>query len=63
MRRLAGKRAIISGAATGIGAATAHRFVAEGASLVLLDVNADEGSSSLTNYCPAGDRRNSSSAT
>jgi meso-butanediol dehydrogenase / (S,S)-butanediol dehydrogenase / diacetyl reductase len=43
MRRLAGKRAVISGAATGIGAATAHRFVAEGASLVILDVNAEEG--------------------
>ena len=43
MRRLAGKRAIISGGATGIGAATAHRFVAEGASLLILDVNAAEG--------------------
>ena len=41
--RLMGKRAIISGASTGIGAATAHRFVAEGASLILLDVNAADG--------------------
>ena len=41
--RLTGKRAIISGASTGIGAATAHRFVAEGASLLLLDVNIEDG--------------------
>jgi NAD(P)-dependent dehydrogenase (short-subunit alcohol dehydrogenase family) len=41
--RLMGKRAIISGASTGIGAATAHRLVAEGASLILLDVNAADG--------------------
>ena len=43
MGNLAGKRAIISGAATGIGAATAHRFAAEGASLIILDVNAAGG--------------------
>jgi NAD(P)-dependent dehydrogenase (short-subunit alcohol dehydrogenase family) len=41
--RLMGKRAIISGASTGIGAATARRFVAEGASLILLDVNGADG--------------------
>jgi NAD(P)-dependent dehydrogenase (short-subunit alcohol dehydrogenase family) len=33
----------MSGAATGIGAATAHRFVAEGASLIILDVNIEDG--------------------
>ena len=43
MGRLSGKRAIMSGAATGIGAATAHRFVAEGASLIILDVNVEDG--------------------
>jgi NAD(P)-dependent dehydrogenase (short-subunit alcohol dehydrogenase family) len=43
MGKLTGKRVIISGAATGIGAATAHRFVAEGASLIILDVNAADG--------------------
>jgi NAD(P)-dependent dehydrogenase (short-subunit alcohol dehydrogenase family) len=43
VRRLSGKRAIMSGAATGIGAATAHRFVAEGASLIILDVNIEDG--------------------
>jgi NAD(P)-dependent dehydrogenase (short-subunit alcohol dehydrogenase family) len=41
--RLQGKRAIISGAATGIGAATARRFVDEGASVAILDVNEQDG--------------------
>ena len=41
--RLAGKTAIITGAATGIGAAAARRFVAEGARIGILDVNDAEG--------------------
>lgn len=37
MAQLAGKTALITGAAGGIGAAIAHLFVAEGANVVLLD--------------------------
>ncbi|HBY47581.1 MAG TPA: SDR family oxidoreductase [Thermomicrobiales bacterium] len=39
MSRLAGKRVIISGGSTGIGAAIVRRFVAEGAAVAILDVN------------------------
>lgn len=35
--RLAGRRILITGAASGIGLATAHRFASEGAAIVLLD--------------------------
>lgn len=38
--KLAGKRALISGAASGIGLAVAKRFVSEGARVALLDRNA-----------------------
>jgi NAD(P)-dependent dehydrogenase (short-subunit alcohol dehydrogenase family) len=43
LSNFAGKHAIISGAATGIGAATARRLVAAGARLTIFDVNADDG--------------------
>jgi meso-butanediol dehydrogenase/(S,S)-butanediol dehydrogenase/diacetyl reductase len=43
MSSFAGKHAIISGAATGIGAATARRLIAAGARLTILDVNAPDG--------------------
>ena len=41
MMRLAGKSAVITGAAKGIGGATADVFAAEGARLVLADIDAD----------------------
>ncbi len=41
--RLDGKVAIITGAAQGMGAATARLFAAEGANVVLGDVNAEKG--------------------
>ena len=37
MTRLAGRKALITGAASGIGRETARRFAAEGATLALLD--------------------------
>lgn len=40
-RRLQGKRAIVTGAASGMGFATAVRFLAEGANVVMLDARAD----------------------
>jgi NAD(P)-dependent dehydrogenase (short-subunit alcohol dehydrogenase family) len=43
MARLDGKRAVITGAASGIGEATARLFVAEGASVVLADVDTERG--------------------
>src|SRR5581483_2723161 len=43
MGRLDGKVAIVTGAASGIGAATARRFVEEGARVVVADVNDDGG--------------------
>lgn len=39
MQRLSGKVAIITGAASGFGAAMAHRFAHEGAKVVLADIN------------------------
>jgi NAD(P)-dependent dehydrogenase (short-subunit alcohol dehydrogenase family) len=42
-QRLEGKVAVVTGAASGIGAATVRRFVAEGAAVVIADVQADAG--------------------
>ena len=41
MRRFEGKRVLITGAGRGIGRATAERFAAEGARLLLADRQAD----------------------
>lgn len=43
MSRLSGKYAVVTGGASGIGAATATRFVAEGARVVIADVQDDAG--------------------
>jgi NAD(P)-dependent dehydrogenase (short-subunit alcohol dehydrogenase family) len=43
MNQLAGKRALVTGAASGIGRATAELFACEGASVVLLDIDPIQG--------------------
>ena len=52
MGRLDGKVAVITGAASGIGAATAIRFAKEGASVVVADLNAD-GGNAMVAQCAA----------
>jgi NAD(P)-dependent dehydrogenase (short-subunit alcohol dehydrogenase family) len=41
--RLAAKIAVVTGAGSGIGLATAHRFAAEGATVICVDINAESG--------------------
>lgn len=43
MGQLDGRVAVITGAASGMGLATAERFIAEGAAVVIADFNADNG--------------------
>ena len=47
MGRLDRKVAVITGAASGIGRATAIRFAGEGASVVIADLNKDGGESAV----------------
>ncbi len=57
--RLKGKTAIITGGASGIGLASVHRFLAEGANVVCVDLDADRAAASVEG---AGDRGTSVAA-
>lgn len=52
--RLKGRVALITGGSTGIGRATAERYGAEGAQVVILDYNEQEGRAALDTIARAG---------
>ncbi|MEU1724229.1 SDR family NAD(P)-dependent oxidoreductase [Actinomadura sp. ATCC 39365] len=55
MRGLAGKRVLISGGSSGIGAATARRFLEEGSRVVLTGLDGDEVGRAVAELAPLGE--------
>ena len=56
MGRLEGKVAVITGAASGMGRATALRFAQEGAAVVVADLNSQAGEATIAEIAAAGGR-------
>src|SRR2546421_13028064 len=54
MGRIDGKVAVITGAASGMGRATALRFAKEGAAIVVADLNSQAGEQTLAEIASAG---------
>src|SRR5579872_2835992 len=54
MQRLKDKVAIVTGAAGGIGLACAERFAADGAKIVISDINAEAGKAAAAKLTQAG---------
>ena len=52
--RVAGKRALVTGGASGIGAAAAERFAAEGAAVAIADLDAPGADKQAAAICAQG---------
>ena len=51
---LASAKAVITGGASGLGLATAERVIAAGGQVVVLDVNEEQGNTSVAKLAPTG---------